>query len=310
MDDNEKLMILILSVLYKTDKQWRNFEKEIKYNHRFFPKGELLDELKRIQKYAVYEVEQGDIFYRARLFNPFEYYQKELKKAENIILKYFPDMKGDSALFDVSDTAGMEKFLMALSLLGGDSKLLFDELGQIFKQNKRFWGYNQSESDAPPRDKALGGRANPKDISYLYVADDLKTAILEVRPNLKQNVSVATVKIKKNLRLFDFCYVEKDENERGKSLDLSVISEAFSKPNFSGEESYYATQYICEFIREQGFDGIRFYSSLNPEGRNIVLFDTTINAVTKSKNYKIINSRVYSVTKLDIGFQQEMPGGN
>lgn len=41
-----------------------------------------------------------------------------------------------------------------------------------------------------------------------------------------------------------------------------------------------------------------------------MLFDTTINAVTKSKNYKIINSRVYSVTKLDIGFQQEMPGGN
>lgn len=74
MDDNEKLMILLLYVLYKTDKQWRNFEKEIKYNHRFFPKGELLDELKRIQKYAVYEVEQGEIFYRARLFNPFEYY--------------------------------------------------------------------------------------------------------------------------------------------------------------------------------------------------------------------------------------------
>lgn len=219
-------------------------------------------------------------------------------------------MKGESAPFDISDMDGMEKFLIALSFLGEDSKLLFDELGQIFKKSRRFWGYNQSESDASPRDKASGGRANPKNISYLYVADDVKTAILEVRPNLKQNVSVATIKINHNLRLFDFCYVEEDENERGKSLDLSVISEAFSKPNFSGEESYYATQYICEFIREQGFDGIRFFSSLNPEGRNIVLFDTTVNPLTKLKNYKIINSKVYSVTKLGIDFQQEMPGVN
>lgn len=306
MDENIKWIVLILSLLYRTDKQWRDFEDEIKYNHRFFPKGELLDELKRIQCYAVYEIKKGETFYRARLFDFAEHYRKELKRAENIILKHYPDMKGKDALFDVSNLAGMEGFLTILPLLQENNQQLFSELGNIFKQNKRFWGYNQIDSDAPPKEKSSSGRANPKNISYLYIAGDVKTAILEVRPNLNQDVSVATVKIMKDLKLFDFCYTDK-ENEQGKSFDLSVISAAFSRPNYGGENNYYATQYVCEFIREMGFDGIRFYSSLNPEGKNIVLFDTEIDPAIKCKNYKITNSKVYKVTKLGIDFQQEIP---
>lgn len=306
MDENIKWIVLILSLLYRTNKQWRDFEDEIKYNHRFFPKGELLDELKRIQCYAVYEIKKGETFYRARLFDFAEHYRKELKRAENIILKYYPDMKGKDALFDVSNLAGMEGFLTILPFFQENNQQLYSELGNVFKQSKRFWGYNQKDSDAPPKEKTPSGRANPKNISYLYLADDLKTAILEVRPNLNQDVSVATVKIMKDLKLFDFCYTDK-ENEQGKSLDLGVISSAFSKPNYGGEDNYYATQYVCEFIREMGFDGIRFYSSLNPEGKNIVLFDTEINPAIKCKNYKITSSKVYTVTKLGIDFQQEIP---
>lgn len=307
MDENSKWIARILALLYRTDKQWREFENEIKYIHRFFPKSELLDELKRIQKYAVHEIKKDEIFYRARLFDFNEQYRKELKKVENAILKYYPKMKEKDAFFDVSDANGMGGFLTALTLMTEDNPPLFNELEQIFKQNKRFWGYNQKESDAPPKDKASSGRANPKNISYLYIAGDIKTAILEVRPILNQNVSVATVKITKDLKLFDFCYTDSDENDKGRAFDLSVISAAFSKPNFGGEDNYYATQYICEFIREMGFDGIRFYSSLNPEGQNIVLFDTDIDSVTKTKSYRFTNSKVYAVTKLGIDYQQELP---
>lgn len=124
MDENIKWIILILSLLYRTDKQWRDFEDEIKYNHRFFPKGELLDELKRIQCYAVYEIKKGETFYRARLFDFAEHYRKELKRAENIILKYYPDMKGKDALFDVSNLAGMEGFLTILPLFQENNQQL------------------------------------------------------------------------------------------------------------------------------------------------------------------------------------------
>lgn len=53
----------IVLFFYKTYKQWEDFEKEIKYNNRYFPQSELLDEIRRIQNYAVCEIKQGDIFY-------------------------------------------------------------------------------------------------------------------------------------------------------------------------------------------------------------------------------------------------------
>lgn len=129
---------------------------------------------------------------------------------------------------------------------------------------------------------------------------------MEVRPNVSQDVSIATIKILKNLRLFDFCYIDSDE-EMGKSFDLSIISVKFSTPNFGGEDNYYATQYLCEFIRELGFDGIRFYSSLNPNGKNLVLFDTNKQPDTGCKNYEIIESKVHSITKLDLDYRLTWP---
>ncbi|HIV90715.1 MAG TPA: hypothetical protein H9744_03370 [Candidatus Eisenbergiella stercoravium] len=56
-------------------------------------------------------------------------------------------------------------------------------------------------------------------------------------------------------------------------------------------------------MKELGFDGIRFYSSLNPPGKNIVLFNTKRNPTTKSKDYEIVESKVYSITKPDLNYQ-------
>lgn len=50
-------MLIIWMFLQKTTKIWRDFEKEIKYNNRFFPKGELLGELQK-KKYAVHEIKK------------------------------------------------------------------------------------------------------------------------------------------------------------------------------------------------------------------------------------------------------------
>ena len=104
-----------------------------------------------------------------------------------------------------------------LLCMKNDSQSIMEEIELIFEKEKKFWGYDAEQSDAPPKDKTLGGRANPKNISYLYIAEDLKTAMMEVRPNLTQEVSVATIKILKTLRLFDFCYVDPEE-EAGKKF--------------------------------------------------------------------------------------------
>ena len=44
-----------------------------------------------------------------------------------------------------------------------------------------FWGYDEKGSDAPPKGTASPGRINPDGISYLYAANDIQTAVLEVR---------------------------------------------------------------------------------------------------------------------------------
>lgn len=308
MDTNVNWELILTYFVFKTYKQWEDFEKEVKYNNRYFPKSELLDEIKRIRKYAVCEINQGDIFYRARLFNlPGEYCKEELRQVIEIIIKYYPDVNKGNSQLDLNNLIDMFGFLTAHSCIEKDNQPFYDEIKRVFCKDKKFWGYDKAQSDAPPNDKAPAGRANPKNISYLYIAEDIKTALMEVRPSLTQEASIATIRINKKLKLFDFCYVDPTEEEQGKSLDLSIISSAFSAPNFGGEDNYYATQYLCEFIKELGFDGIRFYSSLNPDGRNVVLFNTNVDPLTKCKNYEIMESKVYAITKLDLEYQQVMP---
>lgn len=307
MDKNTDWELILFYIFYRTYKQWEDFEKEIKYNNRYFPKSELLDEIRRIQNYAVCEIKQGDIFYRARLYNaPYEYCRGELDQITQTILKHCPDFGKEDSPLNISNRSDLIALLAAISLSERDNQPLLDEIEKIISQNKQFWGYSKEESDAPPKDKTPAGRANPRNISYLYIAGDIKTAMMEVRPNASQDVSIATIKILKDLKLFDFCYVD-PEDEMGKSFDLSIISGRFSNPNFGGEDNYYATQYLCEFIKELGFDGIRFYSSLNQNGKNIVLFDTNKQPDTDCKNYDIIESKVYSITKLDLDYQLTWP---
>ena len=308
MDETTQLLLFIAYLFFEKKKQWEDFEEEIKYNNRFFPECELLDDIKRIQNYAVWEIKEGDVFYRARPANSFSDYSREtLEELNNIIKKYYPTLLKEDSFFDFSNSLEMIRFLIALLKAQQDNLPFLDEIEQICNKNKSFWGYSVEGSDAPPREKATAGRANPEGISYLYLAEDVKTVLMEVRPNLSQDISVATIKIKKKLRLFDFCYVEPNEAEKGKGFDLGIISSEFSKPNYGGGDNYYATQYLCEFIKKLGFDGIRFYSSVNPGRKNIVLFDSKIDPVTNCKNYEIVESKIYSITKLDLDYTQALP---
>jgi hypothetical protein len=56
---------------------------------------------------------------------------------------------------------------------------------------------------APPQEKASAGRANGDGQVVLYVADQEKTTISEVRPALGFYVSVATLELKRDCRVWD-----------------------------------------------------------------------------------------------------------
>ena len=94
MDENNKWMMLLLFLFHQTERQWREFYTEIKYNNRYFPKSKILNELKRIQKYAVHEIHADEVYYRARVFNtPWEYFKEELEQYQQLFLLRILEMK-------------------------------------------------------------------------------------------------------------------------------------------------------------------------------------------------------------------------
>lgn len=155
------------------------------------------------------------------------------------------------------------------------------ETGTIFAvykkwKNLRYKGFDSKNSGAPPADHIGPGRANPDHIRYLYLSEDPDTPVYEVRPIIGQTISIARFKVKGDLKIFDLTMQlsDKYENPNYELPSLfNSVGKMFSKPYSGNPTEYIPTQYITEEIKRMGFDGIRFMSSLNEGGVNIVLFN-------------------------------------
>ncbi|MFH1799119.1 MAG: RES domain-containing protein [Candidatus Omnitrophota bacterium] len=118
------------------------------------------------------------------------------------------------------------------------------------------------EIDAPLSGKAIEGRINPKGISYLYLANSIETAISEVRPWLKQEVTVGRFSLGKDVLLVDasqdkhsrYVLSERKIEEPSEKWEPFVwrdINQSFSIPVIFGEEHihYVPTQYLSECFK-------------------------------------------------------------
>jgi hypothetical protein len=134
-----------------------------------------------------------------------------------------------------------------------------------------------------PRPKvAREGRANSKGIPVLYASDDRDTALAESRPWLGSYISIAALKLKRELKIVNFRSVYKDfvyfleepETEKRDRAVWKKIDNAFAQPNVRSEENadYSATQVIAEYFKSKQYDGIAYRSSLG-SGLNVALFD-------------------------------------
>ena len=303
---NHQEMCLLFFLLWhqeiRAELIWKEFEDEIRYKNRFFPKGELLDILKNYSSTMETVLISGTILYRARKYETDKVVlEKELKQICKLMNELLPDFK-----ISFDELFIKPKLELAMAQIYGD-KEKFDNYSKayskIMKKKKKCWGYNEKNSDAPSKEIVGDGRANPSNISYLYVAENIETAIMEVRPIKGQLVSVAKIKIIEDIKLFDFCKDMSTIDNLLAKVNIQIISKKFSEPNCEGNKKYYTTQYLCEYIKELGFDGIKFYSSLKNNGVNIVLFNTD----SKTKKYKILNSSVYNIDSIEINFNKILP---
>lgn len=143
------------------------------------------------------------------------------------------------------------------------------------------------EMKCPPIGKARPGRANPMGIPYLYLCQDIRTTLYEVRAGYLDNISVGKFKTLKELKIIDFDFqlspypvfidAGKDELIRQiiKNEVLSEIRHDLSKPltRYDTDLEYVPTQWICEYCKINNADGISFASSLDKDGVNYVLFN-------------------------------------
>lgn len=140
------------------------------------------------------------------------------------------------------------------------------------------------EMGAPPKKLATSGRANPVGIPYLYLGSTQETAVAEVRPHPGEKACVATFKISP-INMVDLrnprksaspFFLENSEQiielRAGLPL-LERLGKELSKPvqPSSAPFEYIPSQYFCEFIKDCGYKGVLYQSSVS-DGINLVIF--------------------------------------
>lgn len=206
-------------------------------------------------------------------------------------------------------------------LEGFFAKLIFDQndyssnwyRARIEKEGKR---YKPEDMGAPSRRDASHGRANPAGISYLYLGSTVETAVAEVRPHPGQIVCVAEFQIESEIQLVDlrnprslispFLFILSDEEgalaqlRSGDIKFLESLGQGLAVPVLptTAAIDYTASQYLCEFIKKCGYQGVIYKSSVS-EGTNLALFNsdkaTPVGEITEYKITKVpVNMELFS----------------
>ena len=163
------------------------------------------------------------------------------------------------------------------------------------KEDGTFSGFDEANSVEAPLHSTQSARANIKGMSYLYLAEDPYTACAEIRPVNNSFVSLATFELlkpafildlKTNQTVSDFSDIEEDLQCSVAEM-ITNIMVRFATPAIDGS-IYASTQFISDYFRKAGFDGIRFQSAMSG-GTNITLFNSHHSRI------HFINSRVLAV---------------
>lgn len=272
IEDNLKLCIEIMRVdreirTKSTDESdasfaarmlWYDFKDAVFYENRYFVKHKLLEMLANYMSENILDIEIGHIYYRARIID-------DSCIGEHMICKCYCLPEGEEP---------------AVKYVG--------------KANP-FKGLTKEASFVPPKNVMVGeGRANPKYVKYLYVAESPTTAMYEVRPFIWDAVNIAKIRVNEPLKIADIA-VELDLSQNSEATTamwvMKMIQNAFSKPT-NNTDDYLPTQVIAEYIRSLGYDGIRFSSSLHYGGVNLTIFNYEKCEAVSSQDFRVEGMKI------------------
>ncbi|WP_203228869.1 RES family NAD+ phosphorylase [Lautropia dentalis] len=166
---------------------------------------------------------------------------------------------------------------------------------------------------APPKRRSSHGRANPAGIPYLYLGSKPETAVAEIRPHTGEIVCVADF-IVPEIRVVDLRspretvspFLLENSTEiaqlRADLPFLERLGDELTRPVLPSGAAidYIPSQYLCEFIKKCGFDGVVYRSSVS-DGMNLALFDTSKAKGNTVSNFQV--SRVSVEVKEDLAYK-------
>ena len=146
--------------------------------------------------------------------------------------------------------------------------------------------YPIDQMGAPPKRVTSHGRANPPGIPYLYLGSQEETAVSEVRPHTGEFTCVANFTVPDDLKLVDlrnprrmispFLFGDEDQiaSIRNDIPFIERLGQELTRPVLpqGAAIDYVPSQYLCEFIKKAGYDGVVYSSSVS-DGMNLALFD-------------------------------------
>lgn len=243
---------------FEARKLWYEFKDAIFYENRFFVRHQLLDILSRYMEKNTLNIKPGQIYYRARIID-------DSCINEHMIYKCYSAPEGEKL-----------------------------DVKYVGKANP-FKGLTKEASFVPPKSvNVSAGRANPKYVKYLYVAENPTTAIFEVRPFIYDAVNIAKVQVNEPLKVANIAVHLNLSNDKDATIEMYVmgmIQGAFSKPT-NNTDDYIPTQIIAEYIKSLGYDGIRFNSSIHSGGVNLTIFNYEKCEAISSQDFRIENIKL------------------
>lgn len=160
----------------------------------------------------------------------------------------------------------------------------------------------------PEPEKTPAGRANPVGIPYLYLSNKPETCIAEIRPLKYEYITLATFELLKSAKLIDlrsplikspFIFGEEIKYLKFDAPLLRIFNKTLSEPidHKLSQLEYLPSQFLCELIKNIGYEGIVFDSSQIKKGYNIVFFDD-VKLVCKERQLIQIDEAMYSYVKI------------
>jgi len=186
-------------------------------------------------------------------------------------------------------TLTFEKDSIFYRARSGYTEKRFSVLGGGWEGEEIYLPHLGKNIGAPPIQQAEKGRLNRQGVSYLYCATDSYTSVAEIRPHPGEIISLAQFALQRDVKLYDLSdsqflnYYLTDEKLKD-YIRLNTLSEMIQRvipPN--SRSQYSITQLIADCVRNCGFDGIYFNSSVG-KGYNLVLFDPKLAACMDTGN--------------------------